>query len=452
MNRSCFLFLSFLGLHILTTGCANKNSPSTNSPTETVKTPSVSSTPLRIWFVEPNADLELVRRQWQSVSEQAIELETLNVTNFLAKPSCDCDIVIYPARLLGELVKRAWLSRSHAPASSTKNSRETAVVTLPPAWIAQCRYAGHTWARPLGCPIPLMLSDSKSGWDADKFPSAWQEVWRPASSNDQRQAIKPSEINRDALVDRFLTIACTLTRRNLKYGILFEMQTMRPRLEQPEFVQACEVLRELAQHSRDGIAASGDWSRAWAWLAEDRPGSISVGVAAIHDPAAQPVTTIRVSLCPPLLQSDPTAELPTTNGTWNPGLGLIASLSEGCRQSSRADLFVDWLASSTARGSFAKTILGIDADAPISGTDASEWQVSQLERRMAGRVGVAIELRLPGTELYRAALAEQLTRILMNQVDISTGLKQVASEWEKITEQHDRKLQRTQYEYSLGLM
>ncbi len=455
LANAVLLAKAVLGVLILATGCSQKNSPTEISVPDSAKTPQVSQIPLRIWIVEPSANVELVRRQWQSVSEQPIELEVLSTASFLARPSCNCDIVVYPARLLGELVKRAWLTKVRNKPAEPSTAGESAVNVVPVAWLAQCRYGGDTWARPLGCSVPILLGDSRSGLSAQAAVKSWAELLkRTANENSQAAQSQPVQVavDHDALVDRFLTIAGSLSQRNPKFGILFEMQTMRARIGEAEFIQAAETLRTMARASRGGVAATGSWNQTWAWLMDDGEKSLSIGLAGQTEKSTQPTNTIRVAIGPSSMNVLGSEEKSASNFGWNTGSGLIASLSESCRQSSRADQFVEWLATPATRNILSKAIVGIDPDAPVSGPDASDWQVASLKRRLANRVGLPMELRFPGAERYRAALGQQLARILERNAEIADGLKQVAAEWEKLTDELGRKQQRTQYEHSLGLL
>ncbi len=57
------------------------------------------------------SDPSLVERAWLTGSDQKLEIRTLGVDEYLAEKSCNCDVAIFPARLLGELIDRKWLTK-----------------------------------------------------------------------------------------------------------------------------------------------------------------------------------------------------------------------------------------------------------------------------------------------------------------------------------------------------
>ena len=111
-----------------------------------------------------------------------------------------------------------------------------------------------------------------------------------------------------------------------------------------------------------------------------------------------------------------------------------------------------WLRSSDTRQSLAPTVCGIESASPIAGTDTAAWQASNLASELIAGADVPGELRLPRAEDYRRGLAASLVAILSGAKTIDEGLAAAAAEWEQITEEQGRVLQRSEYESSLGLI
>lgn len=443
---------------VLAIGCQPKNALDSQAQTPAAEPGAVSSVPLRVLIVNRGGDYELLKRQWLSVSEQPLEIRTMSMDEFLGGTNCDCDTVIYPARLLGTLVQRGWLKKviEESTVSGKDNVNYPDPKPIPKAWTQQTVYAGAHWAKSLGCAMPVLLVDRNSEFDAQHGPQNWNDVLNGPKSATERPAsapavdlspFDPAKWDADALVDRFLTIANSLSPRNTNYGLLFEMQTMKPLVASDEFLEAARILQKMAAQSERAVAAAGSWQDAWNWMSQDHQRACTVGLMGEIAIAGDAVTSIDVTELP--VDSAVAKKEPRTMRHWNTGGGLLVSLSEDCRQSARSENLIDWLCESTTRDALAKSIQGIDADSPVFGTDSSAWKVTQLQQRMASQGIQPPELRFPGTQQYRAALAVQLKRILAKEVEARAALDQVAAEWDRITDSLGRMEQRTHYEYSL---
>ena len=145
-----FPFLLAL-LWLTLSGCDNA---SRNAPSEATPPPRASNVPLRIQIVSEVTSPDIIQRQWLSGSEQPIDIQPRNVDDFLAAPACEADIVIFPARLIGELVAKDWIVKLPALDDEELQAVDRGSPrNFPAAWQAQCNYGGVTYAIPLGCSI-----------------------------------------------------------------------------------------------------------------------------------------------------------------------------------------------------------------------------------------------------------------------------------------------------------
>ena len=421
--------------------------------------PTTSNVPLRVWIVGEVSDPSLVERAWLTGSDQKLEIRTLSVDEFLAEKSSACDVAIYPARLIGELLDRKWLTKlpaslnSHSKDASGDDATSDDAPQVPAAWSRQASYGGELWAVPLGATIPLAIVNQPAV-EASNQATDWNSLLKslelnaPATNSAETSTtskLDEKAVDRAALVDRFFAIAGGLSDRNPDYGLLFEMQTMRPRLTEPEFIRAAEILVALAQQkSITEVTAlqaiTGDASQAWSWLHSQTAPAIAIVAPSLLSPEA-------------IKQTGGNAlRIPTKWIGWNTGGAPIASLSRNCRQSARATELLTWLRQSDSRQVLAPIIVGIEPGSPMAGSDSSSWQAASLAKELATGPSIPSELRLPRAEEYRKELATSLLKILSSEKSIADALSEATTAWQKITETHGRVLQRSEYEQSLGLI
>jgi hypothetical protein len=420
-------------------GCESSSNKSVELPKDAAT--AASNVPLRLWIVGQVSDPSLVERAWLTGSDQKLEIRTLAVDEYLSEKECNCDVTIFPSRLLGEMIDRKWLTK--LPGKLTEADENTPQV--PAAWARQVAYGSHVWAVSLGGSIPLTIV-SGSAVESGSTAVDWDSLLKSLAIESPKsltQEIDPADVNRPALVDRFLMIAGGLTQRSADYGLLFELQNMKPRLNAPEFVGAAEILLRLSQQPSQQANAlqsmTGDSSQAWMWINAQTKPAITIVSPALLNAAAS-----RESGCKSI-------RMPANGAGWNTGSGLIASLSASCRQSARATEFLRWLRQSETRHTLSPLIVGIESAIPVSGNESSAWQATSMANELAANASIPSELRLPRAEEYRRALADSLIAILSGEKPIADALAEATAAWQTITEARGRVLQRSDYEMSLGL-
>src|SRR5690606_22347243 len=112
------------------------------------------------------------------------DARTLTVDELLDQPRADCDVLIYPARLLGELVERGWvvnLSKSLSVAASEEAIASDAsgsenIARDPPHWRSQATYGGVPMAVSLGCAIPSMVANERLYDALGEGPTDWNTL------------------------------------------------------------------------------------------------------------------------------------------------------------------------------------------------------------------------------------------------------------------------------------
>jgi hypothetical protein len=316
---------------------------------------------------------------------------------------------------------------------------------VPAAWARQVAYGGDVWGVSLGVSIPLTTVSASAAETASKAED-WDSLLRLLAIESTKMPTRdfdPALVNRAELVDRFLMIVGGLTQRSPDYGLLFELQKMKPRLTEPEFVRAAEILLILSQQASDrdkGMQpVTGDSSQAWLWInAQTKPAVTIISPALLTAAATQETGSKSI-------------RVPRKCIGWNTGSGLIAALSAGCRQSARATELLRWLRLSETRHTLSPLIAGIESASPISGSDSSAWQATNIATELAANASMPSELRLPRAEEYRSALADGLIAVLSGEKQIADALADATAAWQTITDARGRVPQRADYEKSLGL-
>ncbi|QDV24092.1 hypothetical protein [Aureliella helgolandensis] len=424
-------------------------------PTEapaTVKTPpSASSVPLRIWIAAQAVDTELVKRKWLANSEQPIDIRVLSWSELLELESCACDVLLYPARLLGELEHRKWIAK--LPSSAQQKQEGTldsaeAPAALPAAKRAQAEYGGTPFAVPLGCSLPVaVLSPILQTRLDDQLESSsqlpWSELLSELPETPRNEAAFQEQLaaaDKEAVVDRFLAIAASRSTRNTRYGVLFDLRSMQALLEEPEFVDAAEILKRLAAQTEDGATVLTSHSHAWRLATESTSPLVALASNTLLDAAT---ATIKSGAAIAQLTHESQSKL------WNTGGGLNASIAYDCRQSAQSVQFLQWLGTSGTRDFLATNIVGVDPASPVAGVDSVSWKAFRATTQAQAADTLPLEPRIPSTPQYRDTLATELLHAIAGTKTPQLALGDAARRWNEITRETSG--QQRQYERSLGL-
>lgn len=438
-------------------------SPSSSEPADVLQAaPTASTVPLRVWVIGSISEPQILMRQWLANSEQPLELRSLTAAELLGESQCGCDVVVYPARLVGELNQREWIVKlpaaampsSTAAQSDDSTGNTTAVEAQPAAWRMQAEYAAQTMAVSLGCSVPVFVASASLGNESDSedarpntemdWPSLLAELNISRQASPQLQ-FDIAEVDAEALVDRYLAIVASVAQRDPGYGLLFDLQTMQPRLHQPEFLEAAELLAALASQVGGQAAAVGSHSVAWKWASENPAPALAIASPSLLD------TSIAGGTSGKILRIRAQGAAPSSKTShWNTGGGLMASLSSNCRQTNQAVSFLKWVASADTRAVLAKLIPGVESATPVGGADSLSWKARQSLGEFLSRITISQEPRMPGASRYRKALTDELTWFLSGQKNSSQALADAEKSWNEITTSLGKN-QRRSYEESLGL-
>ncbi|HBE66899.1 MAG TPA: hypothetical protein DDW52_01990 [Planctomycetaceae bacterium] len=427
--RGTALSVATFAVAILLVGCDGKGP---TQPSDQAKNAAVSEFPLRVWVVTDIQDAEAIRRKWQGETPQPIEIRELTIQELLGGEKCRCDVLIYPSRLSGELVSRGWVLE--LPSKLTGGD-DSVLTGLNKASAYQAAYNQRNYALPLGCDVAGVFVSDAVARESEAF-GGWNQLVEDLPAEDM--TISDDAVDRAAIVDRYLAIASSISSREAKYGLLFDLPDMVGVLNRyGEFEEAATMLLRLAQQTPDGRLAVGSHVSAWE--------TVSQSDAAL-------ATVLPLAVLPSDLAGDAgefyANVISTDTGSlWNTGHGLNVSLAEDCSQTAQAIGLVRWLAEPQTRTFLGSQMQGITPASP-GGTSAARWKAIQSQQPLLTE-RVAHELRLPLADQYRSILADELTTMLKGQSTPKQMVNRVAAGWSKINRQNPEQGRR--YQESLGL-
>lgn len=418
-------------------GC-KPSPPNSTSESEKSAPPKTSTVPLRVWLVGEIAQPETVIRQWNAVSEQPVEFRSLQTNEFFDSEKCAADLLLYPARLLGELVRRKWIVKlpsaldySKKPASTGRDV-EDEIAPAPPAMLAAAKYNAIQYGLPLGYSLLSVLASSASKTDS----TTWKELRQSLTAVARRSVeFDDSKVDAEALVDRYLTIAFGIAEVNSKYGVLFDLKTMKPRLTAREFLEAGEILQGLASQPNAIESVIGSHSTAWSWI-----NRVDQAAFAIASPS---------QLSGEVLSLEDAHKVAIDGGkAWNSGAGVIASMATQCQQSTQTINFARWLSEHTTLDSLRGQVPGMISSG-VRGVSLAERMMAS-DSSLLQRDDISNEPRFPVAYRLRSSLAKQLVLFLKGQ-SCEQALSTAADEWSKIVDEQGPASFKSDYEQSLGL-
>lgn len=450
-------------------GCQPKtDQPAAADASGSASRPAVSSIPLRVWIAAPVTETELIQRQWVAQSEQPLQLRSLTVEELLAQPNCECDVLVYPASVIGELVQRGWIVKQPQGGLRVGEtaSNEPQELNTNPTWRAQSNYADQAMGLSLGCAVPVFVASA--GLNAEIDNLSWDDLLsqlQVTPTDSPSFSFDSDTVDAEAVVDRFLTIVASLSKRDPGYGMLFDLQSMQSRLSDAEYIQAAELLAALASQT-DGLkSVVGSHSTAWTWAATREEAAVAIAAPILLDAQAAAVASGHVVRLQAQPRSQPVAAQSSAGAGavpinavadrpqvawWSASGGLVASMSSRCRQSGQAQLCLEWLQSPNTRTVMATLVPGIESGAPSSGNEALSWQAQRQLSQDVKVAALSLEPRLPLAHEYRRALADELHQFLTGKKNSTTAMQDAARRWNEITQQAGA-AQRRSYEQSLNL-
>ncbi len=414
---ACLLLVGSLG--------CDRASPTTSASQSAATPANTAFVPLRVWVVGPIVDEQIWMRHWLAGSEQQIEFRSVKTEDLLPLSQCDCDVILYPARLIGELTERGWIVKLPDSVDLASGVETGDSQVAPLAWRQQATYAEQTMGIALGCSLPVFIATSA-------FPVAdnmrdWSTLLKDlqlAEIDSPQFNLTEQQVDREALVDRFLAIVATLSNRDPSYGLLFDLQSMRSRLADENFIRCARILAALASQP-DGLAAMvRDHSVTWSWISRTtRDLRLAVATpATLNTPWPNIVVSgqvVRVGTSTPGLADNSSADADAVTDrprvmAWNSGSGLVASLSSQCRQSNQAVSLLRWLSQPSTRSVLTKFTVGIESPTPVASAETLAWKARQSLSEVVTAAAARPRATAPALATTHIARRRWMTRCLIS--------------------------------------
>lgn len=331
------------------------------------------SVALRILVVNEPELVEAINRlrgEWAERTGGTLSATAKSWPEIAASKAVDADLIVFPSRYLGELCAREWLRPVRPNVLESKDFESDELFPLVRLHLMQ--WGGQVMALPLGVHLPAI-----------------------GRRNNQQPGIS------------LLIAGAPDAVSNERIGVLFDAETMKPRITESPFVAA---LKKLAQSSR-------------------------------HEPFNAPAGERRV---PVLGYSDRFVAVTASSRNAASAFKLLAWLASA-ETSSQLVAAGDGML--PARRSQASLPVWYDAKlSPAERTDSAK----QLEDALSEDEFLIIP-RIPGIDDYMAALDEAVKEVLDDNAAPHAALEKAAQRWEEITDAHGREVQRRAYLKHLGI-
>lgn len=404
-------------------GCRQEEtSPSEKSETAEARAP-VELTVVVVDDPPLAAGIELLGGEWQARSGGELNVTEQTLDELLAGEAVPGDLVVYPSRIVGELVDRNWVRPVR---ESVLRSDEVDFQSLPRALRDHSlRYARVVYGLSLG-ESPLLFAAAEAV-DSSAEIRTWTEFDGQFSPGSNSPLTTPLAAELVARAVHFLPL-------DSGEAVLFDPGTMKPRLESAVFERAFSQLFEWRRQTGESLP----------------PAVLTWPGAPAEDPA-------EISFLPlPVAEEQYRAALEEWESATDPApvtilgfAGRSISVTASSRNAVSAFKLLEYLGSIQTAEQLSKRS---DYTAPLRQFGAGLPGEEQLQQSLNSQYRTIYLLpRIPGIDAYLAALEAQIQQALTGDANIAETLSATSKQWEEITERLGRERQLVAYRKHLGL-
>lgn len=402
---------------------------------------SVSDVPLRIVWPGTEAEAETLRRTWQSISEQTLDIRLVQMDVASGNAIADlagavdliemagkADVVVYPLTLMAEMIGEKRLMPLLADRAKPDESDVFVAAdrrSLPPALKVAASFANEQRAVPLGGHVPaMMMGESIGSQQNPPSVETWVDYHRLAKSSDGKCAEPTSAGWAGAM---FMWRLCT----SLDTKWLFDRRTMQPLIAEPDYVAVLEQMSQTVKLNKNanGFTPGGVFEAVAA-------GELVAGIgfpyskSQLGDVSGQVTFTALPSSA--IAMDDEVASLivdgDLRRSMMNPFM-LVGSLAATCRQTAAADQFLKWLAGGQGSEPLYRNIdsvIDLRTKSESSGAAAgySDW----LRARMSNP-NVVPTLQLAGAMDYYQVLDESVRECVHGSESAADTCQKISDAW-----------------------
>lgn len=443
--------LGAVALLLTTAGC-EPDQPAAQAPTNP---PPATSVTLRVAVAEDAALAEAIKRlrgEWTERSGGQLVVEAWTANEVLGRPAAQgaakgaADLLIFPSRHLGELSQTGRLRPMRKSVLNDEDLRASDFFPLVRERLIV--FGGETMALPIGCVTRVLVSRHAE----QPLPQAaltWRDFfpdWRVTPPNNTPHAF--------ALLERAACYASHTSRT----ALLFDPETMTPRLTEQAFLRSGELLQRKTPGAEVPIGVPT--------LAANRP-------AVMGPKRAQ--GTLRVP------EGGRVSPLPGTDEVYNPiaeqwervvgeprhvpllaTRGRLLGVSTDTRNAASAFRFAAWLAGVQNARQLSTTSPNVANVRKSLARVADDW--TGHDDRELGKQFAAVQAeslssryafivpRIIRIDDYLQILDRQIRDLSLNAATPQQALAATAAAWEKLTDEIGRDRQRKCYQAHLATL
>lgn len=486
-SRVCSLMGLLLLGSVMLVGCRDKATDQ-----QATSTKAANQHTVRILVVDDAPLAQAIVRQWSANLDQPIRMLELPRAKLDSVQHLAADIVVYPAQALGTLAERNLIQPLQP---ETLNAPQLALRdVLELERHAEVQWGDQVLAVSFGSP-QLVLFYRKDIFDRLKLlpPHTWTEYQTVAERLTRKsigELAPPQQQAWTATIEPLagqwaakllFARAAAYARHPSQFSTLFEYSTMEPLIDGPPFVRALEELVAASKLGPDSnkrltpVEAkrqflAGHAAMAFAWPSRAAAAGVDAASDASADSAPDSAAKISFAALPGALEVYNFSEQSWSSRKRDESLsipllavaGRLGSVTKEAQYPHEAGQALAWLAGKkwsplVAPTSSATTLhRKSHLEKPAIWTDPS---LSAEASRDYAEVVIATQsqpdhmmcLRIPGHDLYMAALSEAVEQACTGVQKPRDALANVAQQWRKITDQLGLDKQKAAYARSLGL-
>ncbi|MFG0289306.1 MAG: ABC transporter substrate-binding protein [Rhodopirellula sp. JB044] len=488
-------------------GCRSQDSPS-----ESAASRRRTDVPLRVVWVGAEADADVLKRSWASISEQPLDVrivapprpvpdasgETeapaeLNLSGELFEKAAASDVLIYPVAMLSQLVSKKRImplldQAAGKQASGTEATGQTRSdsagdletsetvfasedrTTMPVGLRIATTFSSERLAIPVGGYLPALLlgeeanstqetantQETASAQDANGTKAAaitdWESYGEFVKSSDGKCCEPTAPTWAGAMYLWRLSSSLTATW-------LFERETLRPLLTEREYVAVLEQMQRAVQASVDAKQGRTPGEIYNAVASGELIAGIGFpqrGLSTDEDASVGGLITL-ASL--PTGSSSRRAEQSRLGLRVDPSRGmvdpfmLVGSMAASCRQTAAADTFLQWLAGGEGSEPLYRNI-GEFIDTKTAPSESSNDPFEQYRTWLSKKLSDANfvpTLQLIGAAEYYAALDKGVRECVHENKPARQACEEISERWSRLHRKFDLPAQQRNWRRAQGI-
>jgi ABC-type glycerol-3-phosphate transport system substrate-binding protein len=478
MQRFLHIWLVLL---VYMAGCDGpKPNPNAAAPGE-----NKTAAPLRVLVVDDPEMAAAIREQWSTRSTgQELVVDTAAADDLKTAQRLSADVLVFPTPMLGELAEGELIQPLTDRLSQSDKAEIQRSSLNPQDWFANVRQGEASWGRklyaaPLGCPRLVLFYrrdlfeklklEPPATWDA--YAAAVKALsdrdslgdLAPAAGHPWHATLEP--LGGDWAGITLLARAAASVQAEGQMYTLFNGDDVAARIAAEPYVRA---LDQLAEANSAGGNPSPALTPAEVWQAMLRGecGMALTWPAAAGRSVKEPAAPLAC------------AELPGSGdafsfkaGSWSKregdgravllaSEGRLAAVTREARRSKEAFELVAWLSGSEATVAISAASEHTTFFAHSQSGQAAAWtgpltapvlqQYVEVVEKCGQRAAALPVLRLPGSDVYRTALADAVRERLAGKLSSADALATAAKAWDAETARRGVSQQKRAYQRSLG--